>query len=146
MGRLKKGWHTMNEILKEVILFVLTSMITIVSGCVTRLLTIKINEISCKVKDSRKAEFLGWVNNVIVQCVDTTTQTYIDTLRKNGKFDENAHKEAFDRTMNNISTILSEQDMATLGGYVGDASTWITTSIESYIKSSKKGGVTNGTE
>ena len=55
MGRLKKGWHTMNEILKEVNLFVLTSMITIVSGCVTRLLTIKINEISCKGKDSRKA-------------------------------------------------------------------------------------------
>jgi Ni,Fe-hydrogenase I large subunit len=129
----------MNEILKEVIMSVITIMITILSGCITRIITIKMNDMSNKIKDSRKVEFLNWVNSVIVQCVDTTTQTYIDTLKKNGNFNEQAQKEAFNMTMNNISSLLSEQDMSTLGGYVGDTSTWITTSIESYIKSRKEG-------
>jgi hypothetical protein len=129
----------MNEILKEVIMSVITIMITILSGCITRIITIKMNDMSNKIKDSRKVEFLNWVNSVIVQCVDTTTQTYIDTLKKNNNFNEQAQKEAFNMTMNNISSLLSEQDMSTLGGYVGDTSTWITTSIESYIKSRKEG-------
>ena len=134
----------MNEILKEVIYSVITIMITILSGCITRIITIKMSDMTTKMKDSRKIEFLNWVNNVIVQCVDTTTQTYIDTLKKKGNFTTDAQKEAFKMTMNNISTILSEQDMVTLGGYVGDTSAWITTSIESYIKNKKESGDSNG--
>lgn len=127
----------MNDILREVIMSVSTIMITILSGCITRVITIKMNDMTNKIKDSRKAEFLNWINSVIVQCVDTTTQTYIDTLKKSGNFNEEAQKEAFNRTMTNISALLSEKDLATLGGYVGDTSTWITTSIESYIKNKK---------
>lgn len=127
----------MNEILKEVIMSVITIMITIISGCITRIITIKINELSNRIKDSRKAEFLNWVNGIIVQCIDTTTQTYIDTLKQNDKFGTAEQREAFNMTMNNITTILSDEDTAKLGGYVGDVSTWLTTSIESYIKNSK---------
>lgn len=128
----------MNEILKEVIMSVVTIMITIISGCITRVITIKINDLSTKLKDNRKAEFLNWVNSIIIQCVDTTTQTYIDNLKQTGDFNAEAQKEAFNRTMTNITNLLSEADTAQLGGYVGDVSTWITTSIESYIKNSKK--------
>lgn len=136
----------MNDILREIIMSVTTIMITILSGCITRVITIKMNDMTNKIKDSRKAEFLNWINSVIVQCVDTTTQTYIDTLKKNGNFNEEAQKEAFNRTMTNISALLSEKDLATLGGYVGDTSTWITTSIESYIKNKKteSGGFDDG--
>lgn len=128
----------MNDILKDIIMVVFTTMLTIVSGCITRIITIKINDISSRMKDHRKAEFLLWINNVITQCVDTTTQTYIDSLKAKGEFNVEAQKEAFDRTMSNITQLLSEQDMATLGGYVGDTSIWITTAIEAYIKSTKK--------
>ena len=119
-------------------------MITILSGCITRIITIKMSDMTNRIKDSRKVEFLGWVNNIIVQCVDTTTQTYIDTLKKNGKFTVEAQKEAFKMTMSNISSILSEEDMATLGGYVGDTSVWLTTSIEACIKGKKESGDSNG--
>jgi hypothetical protein len=128
----------MNEILKETILSVITLFTIILSGCITKIITLKINELSNKTKNEKKLEFLAWVNNIVVQCVDTTTQTYVESLKNSNSFDKEAQKEAFDKTMTNITNLLSDADTQILTNYVGDVSTWLTTAIESYIQESKK--------
>lgn len=128
----------MNEILKETILSVITLFTIILSGCITKIITLKINELSNKTKNEKKLEFLAWVNNIVVQCVDTTTQTYVESLKNSNSFDKDAQKEAFDKTMTNITNLLSDADTQILTNYVGDVSTWLTTAIESYIQESKK--------
>ena len=128
----------MNEILKEAILSIITLFTLILSGCITKIVTLKINELSNKTNNEKRVEFLSWVNDIVVQCVDTTTQTYVDSLKKSNSFDKEAQKEAFNKTMTNITSLLSETDTEKLTGYVGDVSIWLTTAIESYIQESKK--------
>ena len=128
----------MNEILKETILSIITLFTLVLSGCITKIVTLKINELSNKTNNEKRIEFLSWVNDIVVQCVDTTTQTYVDSLKKSNSFNKEAQKEAFNRTMTNITALLSETDTEKLTNYVGDASTWLTTAIESYIQESKR--------
>ena len=128
----------MNEVLKEFLMSVVTLLSLVLSSCITKLFTIKIAAISNKAKNEKRSAFLNWINEIIVQCVDTTTQTYVDNLKKTGSFTVEAQEEALKQTLTHINNLLSETDTETLNKYVGDASTWITTSIQSYIQESKK--------
>jgi hypothetical protein len=106
--------------------------------CVIKLLSIKIQELSIKTKDSKKKEFLAWIENeLIVKCINTTTQTYVESLKASDTFDMQAQKDAMDKTVTSVLSLLTESNSKMLSEYVGDVSTWITTCIENYIKESK---------
>jgi len=60
------------------------------------------------------AEFEEFVNiedyikRVVLTCVQSTNQTFVDTLKKQGKFDSEKQKEAFEITYNAVYTIVGE--------------------------------------
>ena len=128
----------MNDVFKECLVSFITLVASSVSMCVIKLLSIKIQELSIKTKDSKKKEFLAWVENeLIVKCINTTTQTYVESLKASGTFDMQAQKDAMDKTVTSVLSLLTESNSKMLSEYVGDVSTWITTCIENYIKESK---------
>ena len=49
------------------------------------------------------------IYNTISVCVIATNQTYVDALKKAGKFDEEAQKEAFAKTYNAVLLVLSDE-------------------------------------
>lgn len=49
-----------------------------------------------------------YVKRVILTCVQSTNQTFVDTLKKQGKFDSEKKKEAFEITYNTVYTIVGE--------------------------------------
>ena len=128
----------MNEILKECLLSLITLVMTILSSCIIRLISIKIEEISVRTKDEKKRQFLHWVaNDLVVKCINTTTQTYVESLKASNSFDEAAQKEAMNKTITAVTNLLTESNAQLLNEYVGDSNAWITACVENYIKESK---------
>jgi hypothetical protein len=73
------------------------------------------------------------LNETITDCVIATTQTYVETLKKQGKFDTDAQKEAFNQTYNAVMVILNDEAKEYLNSAVGDLKLFITQKIEAEV-------------
>ena len=77
------------------------------------------------------------LNNTITDCVIATTQTYVDTLKKQGKFDKEAQEQAFLMTFNAVSDLLTEESKKYLNEAIEDLDLYIKQKIESEVNINK---------
>ena len=77
------------------------------------------------------------LNETITKCVIATTQTYVETLKKEGKFDKTAQETAFSKTYTAVLAILSDEAKKYLTEAVGDLNLYITQQIEAEVKLTK---------
>lgn len=71
-------------------------------------LVAKREESKTKTDNEVAKKYTNMVYDTITKCVIATNQTYVNSLKASGTFDEEAQKEAFNRTMSSVLTILSE--------------------------------------
>ena len=69
--------------------------------------------------------------------VQTITQTYVDSLKKEGAFTEEAQKEAFNKCLALIKSQLTPELLEYIKNNFGDMETYLKTQIESMINSLK---------
>lgn len=127
--------------MKDILISIATGVCSILAMSVLTLLARLLHEkfVALKTKtDNEGIKLLIEKIDYIVQlCVESTNQTYVDQLKKDGKFDANNQKEAFKKTFTAIECMLTESDKQEIISTFGDISTFITTSVENYIKTSK---------
>lgn len=83
-------------------------------------------------------KYIKMLSDTIISCVEATNQTYVDSLKAQGKFDEEAQKTAFNLTFNAVLAILGEEGQEYLTEVYGDLNEYVKNKIESTIKQSKK--------
>lgn len=93
----------------------------------------KIKQVKEKTKNETLQKYLDLLNTTIVNCVKSTQQAYVDSLKKQGKFDAEAQKEAFRITYENIKAQLSDEAEQYIYTAVGDLQTYIKNKIEAEI-------------
>lgn len=118
----------------EVIIFPLLSIGTIY---LINLIKVKIQELKQKKNDDLYHKYLDMLEDTITQCVLATTQTYVDSLKKEGTFDADAQKVAFTKTYTNIMNILSDEAKEYLTNILGDLEVYVYNRIEANVKLTK---------
>lgn len=88
-------------------------------------------------QDSTAEKYLKEINDIVAQAVMCTTQTYVDALKAQGKFDSEAQKEAFRRTKETVLSLLAGEAMGFIEDLYGDANLWLETKIEQTVKEQK---------
>ena len=86
-------------------------LIPLLGGLATFLIILirkKGEEISAKLDDDRKKEYVQLLTETITNCVSATSQTYVDSLKAQGKFDAEAQKVAFEKTYTAVFAILTD--------------------------------------
>lgn len=91
-----------------------------------------------KIKNSIVQSIMKDAEKTINECVMATNQTFVNALKDEGKFDEVAMKEAFDKCKEQVLLILSESSKKVIVRTVGDLSAWLETKIESSVLANKK--------
>ena len=76
--------------------------------------------------------------DTISACVLATNQTYVEALKKQGSFDAEAQKTAFNMTLNAVMNILSDDAKKYLTEAFGDLNAYITSQIEASVNVNKK--------
>lgn len=82
-------------------------------------------------------KYIDFASGAVDIAVKETTQTYVDSLKKQGKFDAEAQKEAFYRTFNTAKNLLTEMSVDAIEIVYGDVDEWLKSKIESTIAENK---------
>ena len=112
-------------------------LLGILTAYVVKIVKAKLEEVSANRKNELEKKYINMLNDTISDCVIATTQTYVESLKKQGSFDAEAQKEAFNQTYNSVMDILSEEAKKYLNEAIGDLNLYITQKIEAEVKINK---------
>lgn len=124
-------------VLEQVFELIVYPVLSIAGIYLTYLIGVKIKELKQKTDDETAKKYLDMLNDTISNAVLATTQTYVDSLKKQGKFDAEAQKEAFKRTYDAVMQVLTDDAVKYITTAVGDLKTYITNKIEADVKLTK---------
>lgn len=110
----------------------------IVTGLASWLVTVLIAFFNSKIKDKKVAKFMSDITTIVFDAVSCVFQTFVDTLKKAGKFDKEAQEEAKQKAFTIIMTQLTPELQEYITSNFGDIQTYIMNRIESAIYSLKK--------
>ena len=108
------------------------------TGYIILLINIKKKELQERYDNEVFNKYFNMLEQTIISCVLATKQTYVESLKQQGKFDAEAHKIAFDKTFSAIITILSDDAYDYLSEAIGDLEEYITNRIEEEVLLAKK--------
>lgn len=128
------NWMNILTQLFEIVIFPLLAIGTVY---VIALIKAKIQEIKEKKNNDLYDKYLTMLDTTITDCVLATTQTYVDTLKKEGRFDLEAQKIAFQKTYENVMAILADDAREYLESAIGDLQTYVNNKIEAEVLANK---------
>lgn len=82
-------------------------LITIITICICTM-TSKVAKDAARTAPSKYSEIIYGLENIVNKAVITTNQTFVNELKKQGKFDKEAMQEAYRRTYESIVASLSQ--------------------------------------
>ena len=125
------------EMLAEIFEVCIIPLLTVLTAYFIKFVNAKSAEIGTKVKNETQKKYLEMLNNTITDCVIATTQTYVDSLKKQGTFDAEAQKVAFTMTYESVVKLLTDEATEYLNEAVGDLQLYITQKIEAEVNLNK---------
>lgn len=96
-------------------------------------LNVKKQELLKKTKDEMTKKYIEMLDKTITECVLATSQTYVEALKKEGTFDVEAQKKAFQLTYDAVFAILTDEAQKYLSEAVNDLGAYITNKIEANV-------------
>ena len=82
-------------------------LITIITICICTM-TSKVAKSAAESTPSKYSGIIYALENIVNKAVITTNQTFVNELKKQGKFDKEAMQEAYNKTFNSIVASLSQ--------------------------------------
>ena len=96
------------------------------------------NEIAANVDSELASKYIVMLTTTIADCVVATNQTYVEALKKEGKFDKDAQAKAFQMTYDAVMDILTDDAKEYLANFYGDLTLYLTKRIEAEVVANKK--------
>ena len=124
-------------LLTQIMEVVVIPLLGILTAYVVKIVNAKLEEVSANRKNELEKKYIDMLNDTISDCVIATTQTYVESLKKQGSFNAEAQKKAFNQTYGAVMSILSEEAKKYLNEAIGDLNLYITQKIEAEVKINK---------
>lgn len=118
---------------QEVLNIILSAVSIAVTGLVSWAVGLLISWMNKKIKDQTLAKHLTAITQIVTDAVMNVFQSFVETLKNNGKFDEAAQKEAKDRALDIIMKQLTPELKDYITTNFGDLTEWLSNKIESVI-------------
>ena len=113
-------------------------LLGILTTYIVKYIQVKSAEITEKTDNAIADKYTVMLADTITACVLATNQTYVESLKKQGSFDAEAQKTAFNMTLNAVMNILSDDAKKYLTEAFGDLNSYITSQIEASVNVNKK--------
>ena len=110
----------------------------IVTGLTTWLVTVITSWLNSKIKDKKMAKWATDITNIVFSAVTSVFQSFVDTMKKSGKWNAEAAQEAKDRAYAIITTQLTPELKQYIEDNFGDMKEYIMNLIESTIYQLKR--------
>lgn len=96
------------------------------------------NWLKSKTENETLEKYINLASGAVELAVKETTQTYVDSLKKENAFDSAAQKIAFEKTLETAKGLLTEKALEAVATAYGDVNAWLSSKIESEVAASKR--------
>ena len=126
------------KLLYDVFNLCIVPLVGVLTFYLVQYIKAKGNEIAANVDSELASKYIVMLTTTITDCVVATNQTYVEALKKEGKFDKEAQYKAFQMTYNAVMDILTEDAKEYLNNFYGDLSLYVSKRIEAEVVANKK--------
>ena len=127
-------FKTILPIIFEVVIIPLLAALTTVA---VKWLNAKANEIKAKTDNAVLKKYIDMLNETISTAVIAVNQTYVDSLKEQDIFTEEAQQKAFNKVLETVKSSLTEDAVIYLNEAIGDLDSYIKNKIEEQVKINK---------
>lgn len=124
--------------MQEIFDLCIIPLLAILTTVIVYLVKTKCKELAEATNSEIGAKYLTLLGDIITDCVQATNQTYVESLKKEGKFDLTAQKVAFNHTKTAVLGMLSDKAVEALKASIGDLDSYIDNCIESEVYKNKQ--------
>lgn len=125
------------EIIRTIIYIVITGVLVPLTKYLITLLQVKAGEIATGIQDEKAKDYLNSALAAISNAVVSVNQTYVDSLKKAGKFDKAAQKEAKEKAIEVAKKLITENAREAIKQIYGDFDQYLDTTIEALVRENK---------
>lgn len=129
--------ETVILMIREIIEVCLIPLLGVLVTYLVKYINTKSKELEANTDNELAKKYISLLSSTITNCVIATNQTYVETLKKQGRFDAEAQKEAFNMTLNAVMALLTDEAKQYLSEVYGDLNTYITNQIEATVNQNK---------
>ena len=121
-------------LIHEVLYVVIIAVVPVLAKYIVDLLNSKREEINARAESFAFQDAILRAIQLIQDVVDTTSQTYVEALKNEGKFDSESQKKAMDMTIQSVEKLMDKDMKDLINTVYLDFDEWVRVQIESYIK------------
>lgn len=125
------------ELLNQLFEIVLIPLLGALTVYVVKWINAKAEQVKTDIDNTVLDKYLDMLSETITKCVIATNQTYVEALKKEGSFDAEAQKIAFEKTYDAVMAIISVEAIDYMTEAVGDFETFLMQSIEAEVNFNK---------
>ena len=125
--------ETLNTLMSMVILPLLLAL----SGFAVAWLRKKTQEITANINDATVRKYVDLASDAVTKAVQTTFQTYVDTLKAQGKFDK-AQLTALQKAKDTATALITDEAKRVIAEAYGDFDKWLASTIETLVREDKR--------
>ena len=126
-----------SELLTQIFQVCIIPLLGVLTTFIIKWINVKSNQIQKNNDNALANKYIQMLTETINSCVIATNQTYVESLKKQGKFDAEAQKQAFEQTTQAVLTILSQEAKDYLANIYGDLDKYISEKIEASVNINK---------
>lgn len=127
----------MPEIIIQIFQLCIIPLLSILTKYLVDYLNARRDELNAKTENETAEKYTTMIFDTITKCVIATNQTYVNSLKEQNAFDAEAQKTAFNKTMNAVLEILSEDAKQYIIETTGDLNTYLTNLIEAEVNKNR---------
>ncbi len=116
----------------------LGAIITALCGYLIVYINKKKKALQESISNEKANKYLSMIAETIEDCVRSTNQTYVETLKKDNAFTPEAQQQAFNITIDNILKILNEDCLDYLTTITEDVNDYLRNRVEAEVNIQKK--------
>lgn len=126
------------QMISEIINVCVIPLLGVLVTYLVKFINAKSKELEEQVDNETAKKYVNMLTKTITDCVIATNQTYVESLKAQGKFDAEAQKIAFNMTLSAVQDLLTAEAKTYLAEIYGDLDAYITTQIEAAVNQNKK--------
>lgn len=127
----------MQDFISELLLAIVTVCVPIFTGYIVQAIKKAGDNAAADTENLKVQGYIEEITNAIAQAVSCTSQTYVDALKKEDKFDVAAQKEALQKSLETAKAILSPAALEFIDEVYGDFVEYVTPKIEAEVRKQK---------
>lgn len=123
--------------IQDVLYLIITGILPLLITYGVLFLKVKIKEQEEKLENEQLVKYIDAASDAISKAVLTVNQTYVDSLKKQGKFDAEAAKIAKQMAIDKAKTLITENSKAAIETLYSDFEAYLNDAIEELVRENK---------